>query len=220
MTPKQMEAAKKKAASAARAMEAQAQKFDRIFKAYFHGLPHLERERFWSLLNQFRNLIVNWYHPRTATLDIDGCAEEWFRLSDTIPQKYGTYEELIRFANQYQDISDEIYDAFVQKPKQYGYPTRLDDSLMDLCDAMPLAGQEIVEKFLADKKAEIYPNHEAFKVALVTANPAKIKVNIRHLVLGELILESELYVSMMLLEEGKRRYSYELSKDPHNIGGR
>jgi diadenosine tetraphosphate (Ap4A) HIT family hydrolase len=116
------------------------------FFRFMHGVkPMPLNDRFWKLLDHFREL-VNCNLERKAGEPIDSAAREFFRLALVTepPLAAGEYlmEEALQWLQSYETLTRQLDKALANLYEFHG------DSFGDLIDSMPLGGRALCERAL------------------------------------------------------------------------
>lgn len=163
--------------------------YEKAFNEYFENLQPLPIPRFWTLLEGFQKLVFGPMFKNPIDELFRRPQAEGFTTGGIKTFPY-SFKEATQFANNWRKLKDELYQPLFNVIQD-----RSDDSYGDLLDALPLAGQTVVDNCLKKQY-----NYEDFCDAVKIVHPKAEKI----------ILHGENYFGMLLKEEARRRYVYEI----------
>ena len=134
-----------------------------LFRKFMLTVGTLETDRFWELLNIYRDILLSNHRK----FDTEIACDEFFRRSTCIsgvnvryfgddPPKEGeteggyTYLEALSFVRSYQTHVSKVYKALDGLELERG-----DDSYSDLCDSFPLLGQSLFNMAISGKIKDV-----------------------------------------------------------------
>lgn len=109
--------------------------YNKAFDVYWKSVPFLSRDEFWTLLAQYRSLIVLYRFQYNRTNGLDQAAKEFMRKAWRGERDY-KIGKAVAFAKMYNEMCT-IQRAFI--PNEYGGG----DSFTDAADNCPLGGPHI-----------------------------------------------------------------------------
>jgi hypothetical protein len=114
--------------------------------SYFATVQPCDDEKGFAILDQFRKHVETFvFGYGRKDVGVKHAADELFRLTATGQADY-TYDEALAFVVWYDQLKGRIENSIGHLFDFHG------DSFGDLCDSLPLAGREIVERCLASHK--------------------------------------------------------------------
>ena len=198
----------------ARASHKAAQAFESAFDKYYNDLKPLVHHRFWEIIGVFFHEIQRCFIENRI---IENAADEFFRkalakdfhnMADGGTFPAYNMEEALRAANQLEGVANKISDILSNVDDDFwGKDHYSDDGLMDLCDALPLAGPQVVISLL-DSKFKTFADlknlviKDCGKEVFLSIN----KNRTRNRSFANIILDGELYVGMSLRNKGREFY--------------
>lgn len=177
--------------AAAVAVKAENAHFKRLAREFMASARPIPGERFWEIAAAYRELYVQ--AMRRKCDPAEQAAEELMRQawvgsagSRTMTFQPNSMAEAAAFVHQYGLLADNLGSAFDHSGLELD---RGDDSFGDLCDALPMAGQAVCDKVMAETYKA---TNELYLDVIGTGGGGNKSV------LSEVILEGENYFEMRL----------------------
>ncbi len=170
-------------------------RFDHAFTKWWATVPPCTDDTGWKLLERFRKEIDTYCFTYKRSEGVAQAASEMFRLV-LVDQATWTLTDIYGFAVWYDKLKDKISNAIGHLFEYYG------DSFSDLCDSLPLAGQEVVSRCLASHPKSKSPRRDGF------LEEQEIAAAIEVVKWRTFICEGENYVEMALADQSRKWFKH------------
>ena len=128
----------------ARAKTAADTAYEQAFRAHLRSFKPLDTEKFWVILDQFKDEIIARVNRGTNVKD--GAHNLMCRLVHNDDNPLKSWEDMVRFLSKYEEVSATLSKkCFEMKGLERG-----DDGYGDLMDSLPLAGRVVVDGIMSD----------------------------------------------------------------------
>jgi hypothetical protein len=170
---------------------------------WFNHIQPCDEATFYRLLPVYRGFVDQFvFGYKRIDVGVQNASWELFRQVSTGEGSW-TWDEAAGFVKFYEQLDNQIGRALAHLFDYHG------DSYSDLCDSLPLAGEDVVRRCLASHPKSHRPRREGF------LEEAELREAVKALgpQWSKLILEGENYVVSALRAACKKDWLYEVMVD-------